>query len=75
MRHILPQLLFPNKWFRSRDNLKVEDFVISLQPGMKNRTLPRGLWKKAIIHEVHPSQDNLMRSVTIRDSDGNLKTT
>ena len=45
MRHIPPQLLFPNKWFRSRDNLKVGDFVINLQPGMKNGTLPRGLEK------------------------------
>ena len=72
MRHILPQLLFPNKWFRSRDNLKVGDFVINLQPGMKNGTLPRRLWKKAIVHEVHPSQDNLVRRVTIRDSDRNL---
>ena len=27
-------------------------------------------WKKAIVHKVHPSQDNLVRSVTIRDSDG-----
>ena len=72
MRHIPPQLLFANKWFRSRDNLKVGDFVINLQPGMKGGTLPRGLWKKAIVHEIHPSQDNLVRSVTIRDSDGNL---
>ena len=29
MRHIPPQLLLPNKWFRSRDNLKVGDFVIN----------------------------------------------
>ena len=39
MRHIPPQLLFPNKWFRSRDNLKVGDFVINLQPGMKKMQL------------------------------------
>ena len=45
---------------------------INLQPEMKGGTLPRGLWKKAIVHEVHPSQDNLVRSVTIRDRDSNL---
>ena len=39
---------------------------------MKGGTLPRGLWKKAIVHEVHPSQDNLVRSFTIRDKDGYL---
>ena len=72
MHYIPPQLLPPKKWFRSRDNLKVGDFVINLQPGMKGGTLPRGLWKKAISHEVHPSQDNLVRSVTSRDRDGNL---
>jgi hypothetical protein len=70
LRHIAPQLLLPNKWFRARDNFKEGDFVINLQPGLKGGTLRRGLWKKWI-REVHPSQDNLVRSVTIRDSAGN----
>jgi hypothetical protein len=70
LRHISPQLLLPNKWFRARDNFKEGDFVINLQPGLKGGTLRRGLWKKWI-REVHPSQDNLVRSVTIRDSAGN----
>ena len=64
--------MFPSKWFRVRENLKVGDFVINLLPGLKNGTLPRGLWKKGIVQEVHPGQDGLVRSVTIRDSKGTL---
>jgi hypothetical protein len=64
--------LLPNKWFRARDDLKEGDFVINFQPGLKGGTLRRGLWKKGIVREVHPSQDNLVQSGTIRDSAGNL---
>ncbi|CAB4029374.1 Hypothetical predicted protein [Paramuricea clavata] len=72
LRHIPPQLLLPNKWFRARDNLKEGNFVINLQPGLKRGTLRRGLWKKGIVREVQSSQDNSVRIVTIRESAGNL---
>ena len=68
-RHIPPQLLPRNKWFHTRSNLEIGDFVINLQPGLKGATLPRGQWPKAIVHEIHPSSDGLVRSATIRTSD------
>ena len=71
LKHMPPQLLFRNKWYHSRANLEVGDFVINLENGFKG-VAPRGTWKKAIVHECHPSKDGLVRSVTIRDSAGNL---
>ncbi|XP_077970820.1 uncharacterized protein LOC144425210 [Styela clava] len=72
MKHIPPQLLLANKWFRTRRNLQVGDYVSILQPGFKGGSAPRGLWKKALVHNIMPSSDGLVRSVTIKDSDGNL---
>ena len=63
-----PQLLNHNRWFHTRDNLEVGDFVINLEPGMKGKTAPRSQWKKGIVTKTHPSADGLVRSVTIRDS-------
>ena len=70
VKHIPPQLLSRNKWYHSRDNLQVGDFVIILEKGMKG-CLPRSLWKKAIVTKVHPGKDGLVRSVTIKDSSHN----
>ena len=35
MRNMPPHLLFRNKWFRPRDNLKIGDYVNVLEPGLK----------------------------------------
>ena len=68
LRHMPPQLNRRNKWYHARENLQVGDFVLNLQPGLKGGSAPRGTWLKAIVAEVHPSADGLIRSVTIRDS-------
>ena len=69
-RHIPAQLMPRNKWFHSRNNLEVGDFVLNLQPGLKGGVAPRGDWSKAIVDEVYPSSDGIVRSVLIRDSKG-----
>ena len=66
-----PQLNARNKWYHSRDNLEKGDFVLVFEKGMKGAAAPRSLWKKAIIADVHPGSDGLVRSVTIRDSNSN----
>ena len=68
LKNMPPQLIERSQWFRSRDNLQVGDFVLVLEPGLKRKTAPRSVWKKAIITEIHPSKDGLVRSVTLRDS-------
>ena len=68
IRHLPPQLINRNKWFHTRDNLEIGDFVINLEPGMKGKSAPRSQWKKGIVTKVHPGTDGLVRSVTIRDS-------
>ena len=68
IKHMPPQLLSRNKWFHSRDNLEVGDFVINLEPGMKGKAAPRSQWKKAVVSKVHPGADGLVRNVTIRDA-------
>ena len=68
IKHMPPQLISRNKWFHTRNNLEIGDFVINLEPGMKGKYAPRSQWKKGIVTKVHPGTDGLVRSVTIRDS-------
>ena len=68
LRHMPPQLLPRNKWFHPRENLEVGDFVLLFEQGFKGKSAPRATWTKAIVSDVHPSADGLVRSVTIRDS-------
>ena len=47
--HNMPsQLLFRLKWFRPHDNLKICDYLIVLQLGLKSQSAPRGLWDYAV---------------------------
>ena len=71
IRHLPPQLNIRNKWFHARDNIQKGDFVIVLEKGLHGVCAPRSQWKKAIVIDVHPSTDGLVRSVTIRDSNRN----
>ena len=61
-----PHLLFRNKWFRLRKNVKTGDYVIILEPGMKDRAAPRGLWEHAIVTKTFPGIDGLVRKCELR---------
>ena len=66
MRNMPPQLLLRNKWFKTRQNLSVGDYVIVLEPGLHGKFAPRGLWEHAIIHKILPGSDGLVRKVELR---------
>ena len=66
IRHMPPHLLFRNKWFRPRKNVKTGDYVIILEPGMKGRAAPRGLWEHAIVTKTFPGIDGLVRKCKLR---------
>ena len=68
MKHLPPQLNSRNKWYHPRKNLEVGDFVLVFESGFKGKSIPRSMWKKAIVTEVHPGDDGLVRRVTIKDS-------
>ena len=40
--------------------------MIEFEKGIKSTSAPRSLWKKAVVTEVHPGKDGLVRSVTVR---------
>ena len=67
-----PQLLLRSKWFRARNNLKVGDYVIILDPGLKGKSAPRGVWEHAIVSKTFPGNDNLVRKVELRLSGSTL---
>ena len=66
MRNMPPQLLLRSKWFRPRKNLKEGDYVIVMQPGIKNKAAPRGLWEHALVEKTIPGSDGLVRKVELR---------
>ena len=66
LRNMPPSLMLRSKWFRSRRNLRVGDYVIVLEPGMKGKTSPRGLWEHAIVEKTLPGRDELVRKVELR---------
>ena len=74
LQHIPPQLNIRSKWFHTRSNLEKGDYVLVLEVGLKGKTAPRSLWKKAIVIEPHKGSDGLVRSVTIQDSQHNRYT-
>ena len=61
-----PQLLFRSKWFRPRDNLKIGDYVIVLQPGLKGQSAPRGLWEHAVVIQAFPGDDGRVHKVELK---------
>ena len=61
LRHYLPLLQSRQKWHRIRDNIKVNDLVLVVDPNV-----PRGCWPLALVTEVMPGRDGLTRSVKLR---------
>jgi len=66
MRNMPPQLMMRSKWFKTRQNLKIGDYVIILEPGLHGQLAPRGLWEHAIVEKTFPGSDKLVRKVELR---------
>ena len=64
MKYFAPDLLPRNKWFRTRENLKVGDLVLELD------STPRVQWKMAIVVSTYPGKDNMVRKVQIKTEKG-----
>ena len=50
---------------------------IPIEPGLMvqidDPSVKRGSWRHGLIHEVHPSRDNLIRTVTVKTIGANGK--
>jgi len=64
-REYLPLLAQRSKWTQQKRNLSVGDLCM-----LRDEQLPRGQWPLARVIAVHPSPDNLVRSVDIRTKNG-----
>ena len=64
-KEYLHQLQTRTKWVTRSRNVKEGDIVIMSE----NISLPRSRWKLARIERVHPSDDGLVRKVTLRVAD------
>ena len=60
----LPMLQPRRKWFGTSRNLKPGDYVLVVDEQVK-----RGQWRKAIVTEVFPNRNGLVRSVKLRTAD------
>ena len=57
----LPELQKRSKWLKRQDNVKTGDLVL-----IADENTPRNLWPLAIVQEVKPGRDGLVRSVKVR---------
>ena len=57
-----------NKWKDIQPNATIGDVVL-----LKEDNLPRLVWKKAVISDIHTGRDRLTRVVTLRTAKGILK--
>ena len=64
IKYFAPNLLPRNKWFHTRENLKIGDLVLELD------STSRRQWKMAIVVNTYPGKDNLVRKVQIRTAKG-----
>lgn len=61
----LHELQRRQKWYRSKGAIKVGSVVV-----LMDKQQPCGRWPLAIITEVHPGDDDIIRVVTVRTSQG-----
>jgi hypothetical protein len=61
----IPELKRMRKWKVIKPNVEVGELVLELDPNV-----PKGMWKLAVIDEVFPSKDGLVRKVKIRTASG-----
>ena len=65
MQHFAPNLQIRGKWFKKRSNLSVGDIVLII-----DRDISRSRWNMAIVTEVYPGSDGLVRSAKVKTSSG-----
>jgi len=61
LKQYLPMLQLRQKWLQPTRNLRVGDLVL-----MKNEAVRRGNWPKALVTDIFPDQDGIVRRVRIR---------
>ena len=57
------ELKIARKWKLVRNNVEVGDLVLEVDPNA-----PQGTWKLAVVRQVFPSQDGLVRKVEIENN-------
>ena len=65
LKYFSPNLLPRNKWYRPRENVQVGDLVLHIDPKQK-----RSRWEMAVICDVYPGADGLVRKVRIKSQHG-----
>ena len=65
MRYFAPNLLPRNKWYRTRENVHVDDLALEVDPNHK-----RSKWKLARVIATYPGNDGLVRKARIKTQDG-----
>ena len=58
----ISELKFARQWKHIKPNVEVGDLVIEMDPN-----LPQGSWKLAVVRQVFPSKDGLVRTVKIEN--------
>ena len=61
----IPELRKARRWPNLVPNLEVGDIVWEIDPNVS-----RGRWKLAVVSEVQPSKDGLVRKCTIKNQNG-----
>ncbi|XP_031635226.1 uncharacterized protein LOC116348388, partial [Contarinia nasturtii] len=64
----LNQLQVKSKWFNRENSLRVNDMCL-----IRDENLPPTQWKTGRVTDVHPGEDGLVRVVTLKTKDGQLK--
>ena len=66
MQHFAPNLQSRNKWFKKRENLTSGDIVLII-----DKSISRSRWNMAVVKEVFPGPDGLVRSANVQTAKGN----
>ena len=66
-KEYLPTLQKRQKWSKPHMNLEVGDMVM-----LTDETNPRCQWSKALVARTHPSEDGLIRKLTVKTLTGNM---
>ena len=68
LKEYLPTLLVRKKWNKDKRNLAVNDVVL-----LAADDAPRGYWPLGVVQAVHPSEDGVVRSASVRTATGTYK--